>query len=99
MPTTKLEDLLKKGATRSLQKIIQTAQDMDLLTGALQASAPQDLAAHILAANIRDDGELVVICSSSAWASRLRYEAEPLLDAARDAGFQATTMRVTVSRR
>jgi hypothetical protein len=99
MPVTKLEDLLKKGAASSLQKIVQTAQNMDSLTGALRAAAPEDLAEHILAANVRDDGELVVICSSSAWASRARFEAESLLEVARDAGFGAASMRVTVTHR
>jgi len=98
MPATKLEDLLKQGAASGLQKIIQTAKNMDSLTDVLQAAAAQDVAEHILAANVRDDGELVVICSSSAWASRVRFEAETFLDAARDAGFGAATMRVTVTR-
>jgi len=98
MPATKLEDLLKKGAASSLQKIIQTAQNMDSLTAALQAGASQDLADHILAANVRDDGELVVICSSSAWASRVRFESESLLEVAKRAGFAASSLRVTVTR-
>jgi hypothetical protein len=98
MPATKLEELLKNGAAGGLREIIQTAQNMDTLTGALRAAAPQDLADQILAANVREGGELVVICSSSAWASRVRFEAASLLEVARGAGFDAVTMRVTVTR-
>ena len=69
MPATKLENLLKSGAGGSLEKLIQTAQNMDTLTGILRATLEPDAATHLLAASLRDDGQLVVICSSSAWAS------------------------------
>jgi hypothetical protein len=98
MPVTKLEDLLKQDAGGGLQKIIQTAQNMDLLTGALRSAQPREVTGHIVAANVRADGELVIVCSSSAWASRVRFESESLLAVARDAGFAATSMRVTVTR-
>ena len=91
MPVTKLEDLLKQDAANGLQKIIQTAQNMDSLTGALRAARPREVTEHIVAAN-------VVICSSSAWASRVRFESESLLEVARGAGFPARSMRVTVTR-
>ena len=98
MPVTKLEDLLKQDAASGLQKIIQTAQNMDSLTGALRAARPREVTEHIVAANVRADGELVIICSSSAWASRVRFESESLLEVARGAGFPARSMRVTVTR-
>lgn len=93
----KLEKLLKSGAGTGLDKIIQTAQNMDVLTAALQAAVAAEMGENLLAANVRDDGELVVICSSSAWASRLRFEEGALLAAATEAGFEASSMRVTVS--
>jgi hypothetical protein len=86
MSTTKLDKLLTGGTGGSLENIIQRAQKMDRLTAALKASLNADLAANLVAANVREDGELVVICSASAWASRLRFEAETLLEAARGAG-------------
>lgn len=97
MPVRKLENLLKSGSSGSLEKIIQTAQNMDSLTGALRAALPPDMADNLLAANVRDDGELVVICQSSAWASRIRFESDTLLAAASDAGFPADSLRVLVS--
>jgi hypothetical protein len=98
MSVNKLEDLLKQGAASGLQKIIQTAQKMDTLTGALRAAEPREVTEHIVAANVRDDGELVIICTSSAWASRVRFEGESLLEVARHAGFAAGSLRVTVTR-
>ena len=97
MTSIKLENLLRPGAGGGLDKIVQTAQNMDLLTSALRVAVPPDMAENLLAANVRDDGELVVICSASAWASRLRFEEDALVAAAVKAGFAASSMRVTVS--
>jgi len=98
MPAQKLENLLKSGRKSSLEKIIRTAQDMDALTGALQQTLAPDIAVNIIAANLRADGELVVICASSAWASRVRFETDALLAAADKAGFRATSLRVSITR-
>ena len=89
MPATKLEKLLKSGAGGSLEKLIQTAQHMDTLTGVLRASLQADAAPHLLAASLHDDGQLVVICASSAWASRIRFEEVALIDAANRGGVDA----------
>ena len=97
MPATKLENLLKTGAGGSLEKLIQTAQNMDTLTGVLRASLQPDAATNLLAASLHDDGQLVVICTSSAWASRIRFEEVALIDAAKKGGFDAETLRVRVS--
>jgi len=97
MSATKLENLLKSGAAGSLEKIIQRAQNMDALTSALKASLTPDMGENLLAANVRENGEMVVVCSSSAWASRVRFESEKLIEAARDKGFDANSLRVTVS--
>ena len=48
MSIIRLEKLLKSGSTNSLNKIIQRAQDMDELTGALQAALPRDLGENLL---------------------------------------------------
>ncbi len=98
MSATKLEKLLNSGSSRNLNKIIQTAQNMDTLTNALQGALEPSLAENVLAANIRENGELVVICASSAWASRVRFESDALLVAAGKAGFKASSIRVSVSR-
>jgi len=99
MSTTKLENLLRTGTGGSLDKIIQTAQNMDVLTSALKASIGPDMGENLIAANVHDDGEMVVICSSSAWAARIRFEADALLAAAVHAGFKPATCKVTVSQR
>jgi hypothetical protein len=98
MTATKLENLLKNHPGSSLEKIVQRAQQMDSLTTTLQASLPADLAENLVAANISDEDELVLVCRSSAWASRLRFESESMLEAARKAGESPTRCRVRVCR-
>lgn len=97
MSIIRLEKLLKKGAGDGLEKIIQRAQKIEELTSALRAELPGDAAQNLVAANLREDGELVLICSSSAWASRMRFESELLVQAARRLGFMVDRARVTVS--
>lgn len=97
MSAKKLENLLHSGSGGNLEKLIQTAQNMDSLTGVLRGTLMTELADHVIAANVRENGELVVICSSSAWASRIRFEADALLVAAREAGFDAASLRVSVT--
>ena len=97
MPAKKLENLLKTGSENGLKRLIQTAREMDTLTSAVRASLAPDLAANVVAANARDNGELVIICASSAWASRIRFECDAMLAAANQAGFDASTARVTVT--
>jgi len=98
MPPIKLDKLLNPGAGGSLEKIIQTAQLMETLTAALRASLAADLAPNLLAASLRENGELVVVCGSPAWASRIRFESDALLAAARNAGFDAESVRIRVGR-
>ena len=70
---------------------------MGELTHLLCKALPEEYAGAIVAANMREDGDLVVIAASSAWASRLRYETDTLLAAAREAGLKVTACRVRVS--
>jgi len=97
MPSNKLEDLLKPSKDGDLGSLISRARQMGELTSVLCSSLPESDRSAIVAANVREDGELVIICASSAWASRLRYETDSLLQAARDAGFTAQTCRVRVT--
>lgn len=97
MTISNLKNLLNPCNDGDLAKLINRAQRMGELTEILCSSLPESDRSAIVAANVRDDGELVVICASSAWASRLRYETENLLQAARDAGVSAHTCRVRVS--
>lgn len=97
MSTNKLENLLKPNADGELGGLVQRAKAMGELTQVLSRALPGSDRSAIVAANVREDGELVVICASSAWASRLRYETDKLLKAARDAGVEARSCRVRVS--
>jgi hypothetical protein len=97
MSFIRLEKLLKTGASGALDEIIQRAQNMDELTTALRAELPADAGDSLLAANLRENGELVLICASSVWASRLRFESEKLMAAARKAGLTVTSCKVAVS--
>lgn len=99
MPPKRLEDLLNPNAGEGLGGIVRRARELDCLTEALRRALPADDAAGIVAANIRDDGELVVLAESPAWAARLRYEADRLIQAARDTGATVTGCKVRVGRR
>ncbi len=99
MSIIRLENLLKKRAGDGLDKIVQRAQKLDELTTALRAELPEEAALNLVAANLREDGELVLICASSAWASRLRFESERLVQTARRLGFMVDRARVTVSQK
>jgi hypothetical protein len=97
MPTSKLKNLLNPNNDGDLGDLINRARRMGELTDVLTNALPESDRGAIVAANVRGDGELVVICASSAWASRLRYETEKLLQAAKDAGLSAHTCRIRVS--
>ena len=97
MTIIRLNNLLKTGSSGNLDKIIQRAQNIQQLTTALRAALPAETGENLLAANLRDDGELVLVCATSAWASRIRFEADSLLGVVREAGLKAHACRVTVA--
>ena len=98
MPTEKLGKLLNISENGDLGSVIRKARAMGELTHVLCEALPEGDRTAIVSANLRDDGELVVLAASSAWASRLRYETELLIDAARAAGAKITTCRIRVAR-
>ena len=98
MSVKSLEELLKASDDGGLGEVVRHARDMGDLVQILQDSLPAEQHAAISAANIREDGELVVLAQSSAWASRLRYETEILMAAARKTGKQVSKCSVRVSR-
>ena len=97
MSIIRLEKLLKSGSGGTLEDIVQRAQNMDDLTSAIRTVLPDEAQASLLAANLREDGELVLICSSSSWAARLRFESEQLIEAARMTGADVSSCKVKVS--
>ncbi len=98
MSEKSLEKLLNSNNDGGLGDIIRHAQDMGDLVQMLQKALPADQATAIVAANIRDNGELVILAASSAWASRLRYETETLMEAARKTDATVKTCSVRVVR-
>jgi hypothetical protein len=98
MTTKSLDNLLNPSKDGDLASIVRRAQDMGQLASALAAALAPEEGASILAANVRDDGELVVLCRSPAWASRLRFSADALLEAAKSQGIDATRCSVRVAR-
>ena len=98
MPAKRLDNLLNPGSGEGLSQIVRHARDMGRLVGALRDALPGDQAEGILAANIREDGELVVLASTPAWAARLRFETDLLLEAARRIDGDVSGCRVRVSR-
>ena len=97
MPHDELKNLLNPSAGGDLGALVRRAREMGELTHILSEGLHEEYAGAIVAANLREDGELIVIAASSAWASRLRYETDTLLAAARDAGLNPVACRVRVS--
>ena len=97
MPVKTLGNLLNPCTSGELGDIVRRAHEMGELARILSAALPGEAAGAIVAANVRPEGELVVIAASPAWASRLRYETAHLLDAARAAGIEVTSCRVRVT--
>ncbi|MDH3614155.1 MAG: DUF721 domain-containing protein [Gammaproteobacteria bacterium] len=98
MSIKRLQNLLNPNEDGGLGEIVRHAQDMGELVQMLQDSLPGDVAISVKAANIRDDGGLVVLASSPAWAAKLRFEADTLLEAARKTGVEVTNCTIRVSK-
>ncbi len=98
MSIISLEKLLKSDAPGTLNKIVQTAQNMDKLTSALRQRLSPDAAANLLAATVDENEALTLIATSSAWATTLRFESETLLTAAIEHGEKVSSCRVSVTK-
>ena len=97
MASNDLKNLLNSSAGGELGDIVRRARKMGELTHVLCNVLPDEYAGAIVAANLREDGDLVIIAASSAWASRLRYETDALLAAAREAGLSPSACRIRVT--
>jgi hypothetical protein len=98
MADEQLKNLLNPCSEGDLGSIIRRARKLADLTNLLSQALPEDFSGALVAANVRENGDLVVIAASSAWASRLRYETDTLLKTARTAGIDVAACRVRVSR-
>ncbi len=97
MSSKKLKHLLNPYGNGELADIVQRAREMGELVDTLSTALPPELADSIIAANLREDGQLVVIARPPARAARLRFETEGLLAAARATGATVTGCTVRVS--
>jgi len=97
MDNEKLDKLLNSNGNEELARLVRQARRLGELTASLSRALPSELAGDILAANVREDGELVVVCRSPARAARMRYESAALLAAARSAGEAVSRLTVRVS--
>lgn len=98
MTHKRLNSLLNSNKDKDLGDIVRRAREMGELVGRLQAALPDDEAASVVAANLRDDGTLVVLVRASVWASRLRFAEVELLAAAGESGRPAERLEVRVAR-
>lgn len=98
MPSKHIGELLNPRNNRELSKALKRSEAIGRLTETLVAALPADLGSAIQAASVGDDGVLSVKASTSAWASRLRFEADQLAGVARAAGHTVTGVRVRVGR-
>ena len=67
--------LLSRGELRSLA---DEARQRESLTERIRSLLPADEAAHLMSAGHNDDGQLILLMDSSAWAARVRFRAEEL---------------------
>jgi hypothetical protein len=83
-PSSALENLARQAARR-----------VDL-AGHLRAGLPAEIRPHLLAGNLREDGTLVLLTDSPAWAARLRFQSEQLLARSREVYPQSQRIKVRV---
>ena len=98
MTAKSLGNFLNLNKNGNLESIAQRAREMGNLATALSRAIGPESGASIVAANVRPDGELVVLVRSPAWASRLRFDAETLLETARAEGMTADRCTIRVAR-
>lgn len=98
MTLKRLEELLGGADNGPLGKVVGRARAMDDLAARLRAALGPEAGSHLVAANLREAGELAIVCSSPAWAARLRFESDALVEAARAAGLDARRCTIRVAR-
>ncbi len=79
-----------------LAGLVERARAMETLTAAVRAALPEEARAHLVSAAQREDGTLVLVTESSAWAARLRFSSDEARAAARRYGVAAESVSVLV---
>jgi hypothetical protein len=85
------------GAGSPLQDLAARAEKRLALAEFLRRGLTEELAAHIVAANIHTDGCLVVLTDAPEWAARLRFESGLLLSLCRKQHPEATHAKIRVT--
>ena len=90
---TLLKDLL---SSQSLADLTKRAASTDTLARQIKSILPEDLANHVVGANIRGN-RVIVIVDGPAWAARIRFEAAMVCRVLREQHeLDVTSMRVRV---
>ncbi len=97
MSKYKLKNILNSKDQHDLGSLVENTKRLAKLTENLSFTLPESDRHAIVAANIKNNGELIVICASSAWASRLRYKTKALISAANKTGIKANSCKIRVS--
>lgn len=82
------------GGQGALARLAREADRRVELGEHLRAGLAPELRDAVVACNLRDDGTVVVMAASPAWAARLRYEGENLLAHCRQRFPAVTRLRV-----
>ena len=98
MASKHIGNLLNPSNNAELAKSLKRSAEIGRLTADLSEALPAEMASAILSASVGDDKVLCLRVSSSAWASRLRFETERLEAAARKAGVEISGVNVRVGR-
>jgi hypothetical protein len=91
-----LADILARPDS-AVARLARAAAATEDLAATLRAALPADLASALSAATLREDGTLVILAASPAWATRLRFEGEALLARCRERHPGAERIRVRVA--
>ena len=81
----------------ALNDLARQAQASMDLAAKLRAGLPPEMSAELRSASLHDDGTLVVMAASPAWAARLRFETQILLACCRELHPQVRRVAVRVS--
>ncbi|MFW2404349.1 MAG: DciA family protein [Gammaproteobacteria bacterium] len=91
-----LSELLRDPGS-SVGRLAAKARQKQALGDHVRNGLSTDLAAALLHCSVDENGVLVVRTTSSAWAAKLRFENEKLLELAREVHPETTSVRVRVA--
>jgi len=76
------------------QRLVQQVNNLKSLNSRLSRILPTPIAQHYKIANI-DRGALTILCSSSAWATRLRLQQTKIIKGFRDLHIHSLNIQIT----